>query len=93
MFSVSFFRKVRHNAHNEKRAKLPKLTIWHEKSCGSGHKKKRMAVSHPLLFQMMGKHQNFAILMAKTAQSLPLLPWLPPARSCACCKSLVVSRP
>ena len=31
MFSVSFFRKVRHNAHNEKRAKLPKLTIWHEK--------------------------------------------------------------
>jgi len=39
MFSVSFFRKVRHNAHNEKRAKLPKLTIWHEKSCGSVHKK------------------------------------------------------
>ena len=32
MFSVSFFRKVRHNAHNEKRAKLPKLTIWHEKN-------------------------------------------------------------
>ncbi len=40
MFSVSLFRKVRHNAHNEKRAKLPKLTIWHEKSCGSGHKKR-----------------------------------------------------
>ena len=36
---------------------------------------------------------TFAILMASMAHSSPLLPSLPPQRSLACCKSLVVSKP
>lgn len=37
--------------------------------------------------------QNFAILIASTAHSQPLLPSLPPLRSRACSMSFVVSRP
>ena len=38
-------------------------------------------------------NQNFAILMATTAHSSPLFPSFPPARSFACCRSLVVRSP